>query len=81
LEFSPHQASAGSAFFSAFQSLCRSAPEYHMPSASYRFLHLARAQFHANREAPACERNIRSWAGVGSKAKRYAWVTFTGRPR
>jgi hypothetical protein len=40
LEFSPHHVSAGSDFFSAFHSLCNSAPEYQRPSASYQSMHL-----------------------------------------
>ena len=47
--FSPHQASAGSAFLAAFHSLCSSAAEYHLPSASYRSAHFARPQFQATR--------------------------------
>jgi hypothetical protein len=70
LEFWPHHASAGLAFFSAFQSLCSSVPEYHLPSASYRSRHFASPQFHANRAAPACEHSVRSCAGDGSKANR-----------
>src|SRR5206468_8599798 len=70
----------GLAFFCTFHSLCRSAAPYQLPSASYRSLHRARPQFHANRAAPACDRSARSWDGAGSRANRYAWVTFTAGP-
>ena len=53
-------------------------PEYHLPSTAYRSRTLASPQFHANLDAPACERRLRSCAGLGSKANRYAWMTFTG---
>ncbi len=66
-----------STFLAAFHSLCRSMPEYHLPSTAYRSRTLANPQFHANLDAPACERRLRSCAGLGSKANRYAWMTFT----
>jgi hypothetical protein len=80
LLFSLHHAKAGSVFFSAFHSLCSPAAEYHFRSASYRSAHLARPQFHANRAAPACERQPRSSRGRRSSAYLYACTVFTGRP-
>src|SRR5580704_6664292 len=79
LEFSGHQAKAGSAFLTAFQSLCSSGAVYQRRSAAYRSLHRASPQFHANRAAPACDRNVASCARVGSSVNLYAWMTFMAR--
>jgi hypothetical protein len=43
----------------------------------------ARPQLNAYRCPPQCDRNAASWAGVGSNANRYAWITLfteTDRP-
>ena len=37
-------------------------------------------RLNANRAAPACDANARAWAGVGSRANRYACVTVTVCP-
>jgi hypothetical protein len=57
LEFSAHHASAGSAFFCAFHSRCRSAAEYHFPSAAYRSRHSGSEEDrNRNDRQPACRK-------------------------
>src|SRR5690606_16449072 len=48
--------------------------------ASRRSFTRAKPQLKAKRRAPTWEASARAWRGVGSRAKRYACNTRTGKP-